>query len=429
MKKLLVIVLCFSIPVTANYAQVSADLQKLIEDAQKNNLDIRKQELAVLAAKDAIPDIWKFEDARLGVSGSYAYSESRSGAPGSSASPFTEELSLSVPVINQLSLSGKINDRFDSSIGLTLNPLDADTSVYKAEESYAKAVNQLASLRRDTAFSIEDAVLGWNAGQMNLSYLEASYELAGKKYDVMKKKYELGSATYDDLVTEEQSYIQARQKYYDGRNTALRSESSLYALLGVGADKSPVPVVSSDELSSMIAARDGLVTRYAGSNALTDKVKSLALELETLRKELGATIPVQPSIGLTANLGMPSVSFGASASISVSAKDFKFKDMDDLKANIAIKEADIAQATYAVSLDKEVLSRSIDIAREAFESGKKDLARAETDLKENDFLFGKGERTSIELELAKLNRESAEIRLYQSAASLYKAQADFLKLF
>jgi hypothetical protein len=427
MKKFPALISALAFAISIPCAGQTASFKTLIDEALRNNLDIRKQELAVSTAKDAIPGIWKIEDSKIAVSGSYNYSESGTG-PGA-ASPFSEELSVTIPVFDQLSLSGRINDKLESSASVTINPFNYDTTALAAEENYRKALDRLAALKKETGYSIENSVLVWNVGGMNLSYLEANYKVAGEKYDVKKKQYNLGKATYDELLTEEQAYIDARQKYYDGRNTALRNEESLFGLLGARTDKASIPSITGDELFAMVDARAAIVSEYNTRQAVTDDVRTLTLELATLRKELAALVPVQPGITISANAGMPKVSFGASASISISTRDFKFKEIDDLKANIAIKEEELSHANYTMSLDKQVLSQSIDISKELFDSAKKDLERADTDLKENDFLYTKGERTIIELELARLNSLASRIRLYQSAASLYKAQADYLKLF
>jgi len=405
-----------------SYAEDATALTTLISDAAQNNLDLQKQELATQAAADAIVSIWKIDESKITVSGNY------NSAPDNARPPASGDLAISVPILAQLALSARISQQ-SSSLTLSINPLNFDTSGYKAQEAYAKALNQLASLKKQTAFAIEKAVLDWNMSRMNQEFSKASYELAGDIYEIRKQQYALGVSSYDELLKEEQTFLTARQKYYDSQKNMLRSQQTIYALLGSGMEGTLVPEPAITDLQALITARKALVSSMDLTKAGSEKLKSLNLELGTLEKERKELFPIQPVLGISADLGLPDLAINTSASISLTAKNFKFKDIADLKTNINLKKSEIETEKYKLSLDTEMLLRSIQIANEIFELSKKDIESATTNSLEAEFLYKNGERTIIEVRQAALNKQSADIRLYQGAIGIYSAQADYLMLF
>ena len=428
MRRLIVLVLVFLFLCLQAEAGVNTDLDALIAAALANNLDLKKQELAVQSAKESLVNVLKVEDSKISVSTDYSYGESLSSVPGASPAPFSTSAGITVPLFSQLSLSGRISDQGTGSVSLAYSPFSYDTAGFKAEENYKKAVNQWVALKQQTIFAVESGVLNWNYAVANEDYLKKAYQLEEDKYTAMKKQYELDVSTYDDLAAEEQNYLQARQKYYDGENALLKSRQTIYNLLGSGMEKTVIPQIQITDLLNMIAARDTLITGSGSPVVSSDKLKSLNLELATLEKELAVLFPVQPSINLTGSIGLPAFSFQASAAITLTASDFKFKDIADLKTSIAVKKEEIAAEKYGISLDVQMLEQSIRIAREVLELNQNDLKTADINLKEANFLLTTGERTTLEVRQTELSRQSAEIREYQAAVSLYSAQANYLAL-
>jgi hypothetical protein len=82
-----------------------------------------------------------------------------------------------------------------------------------------------------------------------------------------------------------------------------------------------------------------------------------------------------------------------------------------------------------VELQKTLGKQSIAIVEEALVSTQVQMDRDGIALQEAELLYQQGRRTSLELEQLRLNLRRTEIRSFQAAAEVYRAQGNYLMLF
>jgi hypothetical protein len=271
---------------------------------------------------------------------------------------------------------------------------------------------------------VVNAVLDYNMAVEKNDYLEKKYQLQKEIYEAHQSKYNLGMAEYDALLDEEETYQQVKQDYYNGQKNLLSSQQTCFALLGKFQEDMVLPAISLESLLKLVNTRTETLHSQKGRSVITEKILALHIELKSLEKKLKQTYPLQPSLKLSSEMNIPLSSVNAKVTFSLSSSQIAFDEQDDLKKEISLKKAFIRESEYMAGLEIKTLEKALTIAEQERDTARRDLENAETFYQEVRFLYENGERTSLELRQAELNREFAGNMLYSSVVGMYKIQGE-----
>jgi outer membrane protein TolC len=408
-------------------------LDEAIAIILESNPDVIDAVKSVREAEENIPSAFSIEKARLGVSGSYAADlipdETAGPLPSSGEGNLSASANLSVPIIPQVSLSGRINDRASGEVSLSLSPFALPNVSPQQKAAYEKAVVSLEYTSRALAANAENTILSYLSKADELSYAEKQLLIAEKSYNVTKLSYELGESTFTDVQNAASNLTSKRQQLFNARKSRLEAEKSLKLLFGPSLETPEIADISTDELQQRITARSKAVNVKKDAAPYSSAVENYAVDLDRLQGELDRTWGWRPDLSVGSSLSFPGGDFSLSASLSISPSDFQGDKRADIEEDIEDLKRDMDTEQYVLRLEKELKMRSIEIALQALEMARLQLEQAHTLYEEEKILAAEGERTELELLKAEASVISAENGLFQQSAAVLRAQSDYLLLF
>lgn len=414
-------------------AEQANDLSEIIKRSEEKNLEIITLSNQLRKAREDIPRIILIEDSRITLSGNFNYSAEQTEER---QSPVIGGVRISVPIISQVKMEGSYNiSKQDEtinnsgSLSFSISPFDIDTSKYKQEQNYELLLNQLAYKKKQLSFDIEDVLLVWNTEVKQQDYLKENYDLQYEKFKAVQKQYEYNTVDYDTLMTAENNYISTRQDYYEGIKNLAKTKQSLLATLGADVDITSLPQIILSTLQELINQRTDIINMIDEKQARTIRLIQYEIELKTLENELQHTFAFQPSVSIGTSVDFPFSTFNANLSVTFALDQIQSAERMDIKQEIDIKTKEIQAERFSIELQLTMAKQAIQVAGDVWEINQKDVKAAEIKFNEAEFLLSQGERTTLEVKQTELNLILAQIRLYDAAASLYKAQADYLMLF
>ena len=441
MRPSLLIVMLFSLLLLQLQAKEQS-IAEIAARAQAQNFEVQKAERAVIKAGKDLTGDSILKTSSVAIEGGYHYLPEGSIPP---PRGFSGEASLSVPILNQLSLGGEISlgqlRGLEGEISLSAHPFEAKRTTYEEQESFGKALVHLSYLKRKIYLEAEALALTVLSSNQERVLARASFELEQKKYELVRKQQELGEASFQDVQDQLIVLTSAQQSIFDMESRYAGDWKDLQLLFTSGEGEVSVKSLSLQALLELIEKREqrleelqtaeasagasGETTAGAGS----ERLENLKLELQALQTELQRTPVWRPDVDISASLGLPGPSFTVSAGLSFSPSELRQDERDELKQDIAEKLIDIKTEVFSHKLQRDLTKQSISIAEQALTSALIRKKAAEVSLEEGGLLFQQGRRHSLELEQLTLNLRRAEIQRFKAAANLYKAQAETLKLF
>ncbi len=432
MRKILLF-LCVLISAAASAPAETVNLDEAIDIILEYNPDVSDAVENIRNAEENIPSVLSIEKSRLGVSGSYAADlvpdETAFPGTGGGEGSLSASANLSVPILPQLSVSGRINDRASGEVSLSLSPFALPNVSPQQQAAYEKALVSLEYTARSVAFSAENTILSYLAEADALIYAEKQLLIAEKSYDLTKLSYDLGESTFTEVQDAASNLSSKRQQLITARKSRLEAEKNLKLLFGPGRETPQIAQITSGELARRIAGRMEAVDAKKGSAPYSSAVENYSIDLKRLQAELDRTWGWRPDLSVGSSLSFPGGDFSLSASLSISPSDFKGGERADLEEAIEALQDDIATEHYVLDLEKELKMGSIEIALEALDAAGLQLEQARTLFEEEKILAAEGERTELELLKAEANVIAAENTVFQQSAAVLRAQNDYLLLF
>lgn len=182
---------------------------------------------------------------------------------------------ITVPLLEQLAIGGGITARegqaIEGELSLSVSPFAAGDPTYPEEEAYGKALVAWQTLRQQTYFDAEQAVLAVLIGEMERELARMTFELEQKRYETVRKELEL-------LFDPDSGEVE------------------------------PAPL-SLQRLEELISNREEQITTFVADDPSCETLECLKLKLAALRAELKATPLWRPDFDLTGSVGLadPSV--------------------------------------------------------------------------------------------------------------------------
>ena len=417
-------------------------LDEFVDLVLVNNREIVNAERSLRDAEGELGGWLSLEETRVELSGSLRYlpppdeGEAGGGAGGQAGGESADEgqadlsgdVSVSVPIIPQVSVSGRMNDEGNGSVSLSLKPFATGIEDPAAEEAFRKAVLQLVDLRSRTVYDAEGAGLSvlmreaeWDLAKEELSYEENSYE-------VVKQRYEIGDATYDELQDALGSVSTARKEAFTAERNVLSARKDVQLLLGPGVEEVEIAPLGLEELLVKIEEREA-EAEASGGEVSSLKLEQLATELDRLKEDLAVLWVWRPNLSVSASVSVPFEDAQGSVSLSFSPSDLRNDERRELEETIEDKLYDISTERFSLGVELDLQERSVSVSEEIVESDGVALEQGRLSLEEAELLYEQGELTELELTQERLRLKGTENRMFSSAADLYRSLGDLLYLY
>lgn len=344
--------------------------------------------LAVLKARNAVPDLLRLEDASLTASPVLT-------TDSNGALVVAMDTSLTLPVLEQLSLKASVDLDLDLTMGLSVVPLAHSATRSTALVALEEARLGLAKTGREVGLAAGNAALAYAVAERTTARAVESTRLAQLAWQDSREQNWVDPATVsaDDVRSALKDLADARAAELKARTSLKAAEVTMLGIFGPAwvKDKDSWAALTLEELGS---ARDQLIARLpeklgaalaggAGDDGLPE-VDSLvrerqvagqlgetarlsALAVDKARLTLEATWAYDPALSLTGQLGLDAagqVSWSAGLVFSLSPGDFQVRQREELAASLQILQAkaeadresdgvEFRQALLAVALNRQ----------------------------------------------------------------------------
>jgi outer membrane protein TolC len=429
-RRIAILILSAALCGGAAFADGELAVDALVAAGTQGNLDLQKARRTLADAEKNLPWQSELTNTKASLSGSY-----------DTAGRFSGQAQAAVPIIPQVSLGASVTAGVQGGIGslgsvgasLDLTPFAAWQTRFQEKAAYRNAKAQLDYQTAKTAFDIQSAAYGLLQSAANVTVARAKLVLQEQRADIAQKTYDIGELTYDDYQTAQSNLIAARQSGFDAERGVLNARVQLYRLLGPANGEPAVKDVSTDDLTALIAARSGEISKKDAAKMASLALRQAEISLDSLKEQLAATPLYRPSLGLSAqvtyNAAAPSgsaLSGSGSVSFSFSPSEIKTDDRATLVASIADAQHQVQLELLALKLQTGILSQALAVAQQVLDARRGELRQAEATLVSTRLLLEQGQRTTLDVEDARIAVEAAKLRLAQAATGVLDAQAQIL---
>jgi outer membrane protein TolC len=423
-RRILIAVLCGALAAGLAQADGAMTVADLTSAGSAGNLDLLKARRALADAAKNLP--WQSElvNTQAKLSGAYDTGGQLSG-----------NADLTVPIIPEVSLGATVTNKNggNASASLNVSPFAPWRTSYQEKATYRQAKLQLDYQTAKLGYDVESAAYGLLQAQANVTLARAKVALEEQRADISQKSYDMGQLLFADLQTERSNLVSMRQAEFDAERGLLNARVQLYRLVGPATGEPAVREVTVDELTALMAARDGDLAKKSAAQAGSMSLRQAEITLDSLKEQLAATPTYRPNLGLSAQVSFsPAAPAGSqfvgsgSLSFSFSPSEIKTDDRATISDNLADAKRQVELERLAAGLQASIDKQALAVARQALESGKNDLDQALAALVGAQLLYEQGQRTSPDLEQARIDVDSARLRLFQAAAGVLAAQGAIL---
>ncbi|UCF96466.1 MAG: TolC family protein [Spirochaetaceae bacterium] len=408
---------------------LTLSVQEIARRAQSRNLEIFKAARSVERAREELIGEPELMDSTLSVGGGYT-----TGGVGGGG--WSGQSSLSLPVFPQLSFGGEVSVddawQLGEEVSLSVKPLAPKRQTYSEEKDLESALVRERYLKRRIFLDAERAGLNLLVRDMERELIRSTEELEQKKYELARRRQEVGETSFQDVQDQLVDLIEAREDMFNSEQRYLSDWRTLQLLFAPSEERIAVSPLSFDDLLDLVEARRAKVEGFEDIAPVTEKLEVLQLDLAALEAELKATRGWRPDLNLSTAVTFPyefPESHSVNMSLSFSPNQLKQDEREDLRQDIEIKRMEIAAESYAADMEKSLQQQNIALVDQALASAQIQGERDRVALQEGELLFQRGRRTTLELEQLRLNLRRTQILIFQSAAEVYRVLGVYLLLF
>ncbi len=415
-------------------ASKPATLDEIAAAGKENSIDYAKALLSASKAEASIPGLIKAKSATLTTS--YSYAGARTAASLSSATTAAgSSAALSVPLVDQASLSASISDDLSSKISATLKPLAHDDTRTQALIAYEKAVAAADEAGRGAGTDAVKAALKWMSLKRQLATQERSVAYREEAYRAVKAARELDPENFslDDVSDALKEWSAARTASINLRSSEQAAATELRAFLGpAAAEGDPVQALGMDELAEALAAlKDSLDGAESSGAAEGYGVKAASLDLSSAASTAKSTWLFDPDLSVSAGFSFPADGDpdpSLSVSLTLSLDDLQGDAVSRAKEELALAGRTLAMARSSQENSYNAAVAAVQAAAIAVEGQNVSLAQAAEIRAEAAFLYARGSYSELEDDQAALSLAQAEDALYQALGDEYSAWLDLAAL-
>jgi outer membrane protein TolC len=370
------------------------------------------------------------DDITLRLSGSV-----EGNADGDLSGNGSSELSASVQLIPQLSVTGSLSARLTSAdgqpggsdplsgtVGLQFRPLaDAhgderdELSVEQTRGDIARAVMKVSYSAISRLFSAVEAV-------ESLSLSAAQHDLAVEQLAAIQARYDRERATEAELDNARNSVRSAERQTARNEIALRQAAENLSQVLGLEVTPEDLPGwedLGLDELlDSVVAHRDEVSTEEL---ALSDSaVVKASYQIASARIDLAAARRFTPNLTISVSAALPDLSYGGQAELSISPSQWDGSAVSDAEDDLEQAQQAYDYAYRTALLGAEMALLDFDYAVADVELAREDLGEAVDTLAETEFRFDRGTVTALAVTEAELAVTRAESSVNSAVAAALK---------
>lgn len=387
-------------------------LDDVVKVALSNNRSIQEIFWNLEKLESDIPSYWKLDNSSISVEASV-----QEGMP-----MWRGAASLTVPVVEQLSLDGKINTDSSGKLNISLLPLSHSDEVNQGKISLAlqkaKATQQIL-LTENTAIT---ATLEWMGAVWREDIQNRRSTLREGDYRELKIRYEGGLATLSELNTALKDWIEARKLVATEREKLRNSRVILENILGI-EEFAFHPLPTEEVLRAMESWKAKISPNRANPNAsYTLLAENLAME--SLQEKLKDTWAFDPLFKVAAIAEWDANgewAFSANASLNISWNNIQGMERDQLKGDLSIQRKKLIASRREEELQLKQMLEDLEttkINRELTELLVKENEEIEA---EAELLNKQGNLSRTEWADVSLDMEEAELAHFEAVKSEFSA--------
>lgn len=390
-------------------------LEEIALYGSEHNLSYQSSQIGVLEAEGDLVGVFKWENTSIDIDAGYDESDSYR---------WDFSSTLTVPIIEQISLEGEIEEDTSGKIGFILSPLEHSSDKILSEINYDSALLNAEDVRLSSENSAVSAALNW---MIAYRYFESQKTLASIKeinYNDDKVRYELGEVSLDELQVSLIEWSEARVELSDKTKTYQASKSSLLGELGSGREDVTIKKLSLEELKNSLLRIQESLEPESGNPLKNNNYQISLLNVNSARATDKNTWVYEPDLELSTYLdfdGDGDVTFSADLSLTLSLDQVQLREsrIKEMELEISLKEAE--QSRNEAELEFQQIVDSISSTEINSEIALLELEQATILLSEAELLERLGEYSSIELEEMNVTFFIAENSYFESLANEYEA--------
>ena len=392
----------------------------------ENNQDLKGYEKQITDLEAAVSQIFHLDESSISLSGGYSYNDASS----SKLHNFSGSTGVTIPIIDQVSLSSQLNSAGNGSVAVQLHPLANVPENITQEQQLDLLKLQYQSLWQQLNYQSTAAVLQYILAKQEMETAIAMLDVSRREYDFKQQQFAAGLLSVTELQQAANSFSnESIQSINALQNKAVKEQALLVLLSSI-----PVPAealamtISISGLQDVIAE---LEIRYnqlqADEQFSSFQEQSLLIQKTYLEKELKNTWLLDPQLSLSGSyavsdlFGTPAVSPIANVGISlqIAVSDFYFEDKNELQDQIAELDQDMVLEQHSLQVVQASQKGALEIARLSAEMAERNLLAMQTAAEIAAFDYNKDNISLLILERIQLNIESAESNLFSSMINVY----------
>ena len=437
-KRLLIIILIFlsaagQLILAESFSDNLVGFRRLVLE---NNQDLKGYEKQITDLESAVSQIFHLDESSISLSGGYSYNDAAS----SSLHNFTGSTGVTIPIIDQVSLSSQLNSAGNGSVTVQLHPLADIPENITQEQQLALLRLQYQSLWNQLNYQSTAAVLQYILAKQEMETAIALLDVSRREYDFKQQQFAAGLLSVTELQQAANTFSQESIQSINALQNKAAKEQALLVLLS----SRPVPAealamtISISGLQGLIAE---LEIRYnqlqADAQFSSLQEQSLLIQKTYLEKELKNTWLMDPQLSLTGSyavsdlFGTPAFTPTAAVGISlqVAVSDFYFEDKNDLQDQIAELGQDMVLEQHSLQVVQAAQEGTLEIARLSEEMAERNLLSMQTAENIAAFDYEKDTINQFAYERIQLNNKSAEGNLFSSMINVYSQLSNLVQSY
>ena len=325
----------------------------------------------------------------------------------------SENISVSVPLLTQLSLSASAGTEIGSlaigslSVSLDYKPFAENTQTEQADKSVTLAEVGLQEALIAAELDARKKYISLVSAVKAAALAEQALQLANRNFDTVSSRYEAGLASKDELLSGERDHRNSQLQELRARKTEYASRSTMSKIAGIDCSQANFSELPDYELEPF--EKDTMVAK-ALANSLS--LRRSQMQLTTDREALSKARRSLPNLGLGLQIGSNLKSqdyftFGLSVNLSWSFlrsvdKEVELAQMvvDQAERSLEAAQRDLRDAIEAALLDLEISTISLELLRIAEEQAQTAYQSVQKD-------FEQGSVNYLQVEDARLSAVEA----------------------
>lgn len=348
-----------------NFSDQIENFGQLVVEQNRERAALARQ---IVEIEKRVYGILILENTSISVTGGYSYND-----PEKAIHDFSGSASATIPILDQLSITGTLDSEGAGSLSLLCTPLAGIPGDTSNTEELALLRLQYDSMKKQLLWQSKIALLHHFAAKKELTRAQAILNLKTREYENKVLQFNEGLCTLSELQAMTDDHASASIGAITALEEKLVKEQELLQLLSKKKLYSQIPEgsISIKLLKTMITKVKRHWEEAASSAAFTTYQEQTLLVNKYYReKNLKNSWPITPQISLSGSFTLPdgfskpfsSMTANAQLSVGLSFSDFEGMEKKELKQQLLDIKEDLALVQKSLKIEQQALTGALDIA-------------------------------------------------------------------